>query len=411
MKLKIAIVVHGRFHAFDLSRALLRRGHDVTIFTNYPKWAVERFGIPAENVRGLWMHGVATRVAGKLRGLGLIPDCEERLHTMFGRAAAAELMKESWDVAHPWSGVAEEVLQALEGKPTLRILMRGSAHISTQAELLEEEEKRTGSPQDRPSPWIISRELREYKMADKILALSSFARDSFIANGLSPQKVSMLPLGASIEAFRPSPQTIKERRRRILSGQPLRVLFVGTLSYRKGLYDLARVVKKLSSLSAGENKFLFRFVGPELSEAASLKAELSDMAEFIPKQPQADLPNWYSWGDVFIFPTIEDGYAVVLAQASFSGLPVLTTTNSGGPDLIKNNETGWILPIRSPQSFVERLLWCDSHREELASMTLNIYNEFKPREWDDVAADFESICVNAIEHKDIVIKKGANNGI
>jgi glycosyltransferase involved in cell wall biosynthesis len=396
MNLKIAIVVQGRFHAFDLSLALLRRGHDVTIFTNYPKWAVKRFGFPAEKVRSFWMHGVTSRIASKLQSRNLIPDCEERLHTTFGRDVAAELVKEHWDVVHPWSGVAEEILQALEGKPTLRVLMRGSAHISTQAELLEEEENRTGSRQDRPSPWIISREKREYKMADKIVALSSFARESFIANGLSPQKVSLLPLGASLDMFRPSPQAIEERRRRILSDQPLRVLFVGTLSFRKGLHDLTYVVKNLNALAP--DKFLFRFIGPVATEAATLEAELNGLVEFIPKRPQADLVNWYSWGDIFIFPTIEDGYAVVLAQASFSGLPVLTTTNSGGPDLIKNNETGWILPIRSPQLFVERLVWCASHREELASMAQRIYSDFKPRDWEDVAADFESICVNAIEH-------------
>jgi glycosyltransferase involved in cell wall biosynthesis len=397
MKLKIAIVVHGRFHGFDLARALLHRGHDVVIFTNYPKWAVKRFDFPESRVRSCWQHGILTRAASKLGRFGITLDTEAWLNTMFGRWAAKELLKDHWDVVHPWSGVAEETLQALEGKPTLRILMRGSAHIFTQAELLKEEEERTGSPQDRPSPWIISRELREYKMADKIAALSSFARDSFIANGLNPQKVPLLPLGASLEMFRPSPQTIEERCRRILSGEPLRVLFVGTLSFRKGLHDLAYVVKKLTGSSPGDNRFRFRFIGPVASEATSMEAELSSLAEFIPKQPQAELVNWYSWGDVFIFPTIEDGYAVVLAQAVFSGLPVLTTTNSGGPDLIKHNETGWILPIRSPQLFVERLHWCESHREELASMARRIYDDFKPRDWADVAADFESICVNATD--------------
>lgn len=37
--MKIALVVHGRFHAFDFAREL-SRNHDVTIFTNYPKWAI-----------------------------------------------------------------------------------------------------------------------------------------------------------------------------------------------------------------------------------------------------------------------------------------------------------------------------------------------------------------------------------
>ena len=49
--MKIAVVVHGRFFAFELARALLARGHDVTVFTNYPRWAAARFGLPPARVR------------------------------------------------------------------------------------------------------------------------------------------------------------------------------------------------------------------------------------------------------------------------------------------------------------------------------------------------------------------------
>ena len=65
MKLKIAVVIHGRFHGFDLVRELLHRGHDVTLFTNYPIWAVERFGVLRDCVRNFWWHGVLTRAAWK----------------------------------------------------------------------------------------------------------------------------------------------------------------------------------------------------------------------------------------------------------------------------------------------------------------------------------------------------------
>lgn len=60
--MKIAIVVHGRFDAFDLARALIARGHDVTLFTNYPGWAVEPFGISKMYVRSFVLHGVGVRV-------------------------------------------------------------------------------------------------------------------------------------------------------------------------------------------------------------------------------------------------------------------------------------------------------------------------------------------------------------
>ena len=48
--LRLAMVVHGRFHAFDLSRELIRQGVDLILLTNYPKYVAQRFGIPREKV-------------------------------------------------------------------------------------------------------------------------------------------------------------------------------------------------------------------------------------------------------------------------------------------------------------------------------------------------------------------------
>jgi glycosyltransferase involved in cell wall biosynthesis len=88
-----------------------------------------------------------------------------------------------------------------------------------------------------------------------------------------------------------------------------------------------------------------------------------------PRQPQAYLPVVYGWGDLFVYPTVEDGYAVVLAQAAAAALPILTTTNCSGPDLVRPKQSGWIVPIRSPYALVERTRWCGGHRTALAAMS------------------------------------------
>ena len=388
MKFKIAIVAHGRFHAFDLARALLRRGHDVTLFTNYPRWAVRRFDFPEKRVRSCWLHGVISRVATKFYQSGAA-RYEEWFHTLFGRWAATELEKESWDVVHSWSGVSEEILRSLSTKTTLKLLMRGSAHIVTQARLLEEEEIRVGQRQERPSQWMIAREQREYDLVDAVAVLSTFSYNTFVDEGFQKEKLRILLSGVSLDQFRPDLQIIEDRSRRILSGGPLRVLNVGTFSFRKGVWDLASVIRGLSG-----GRFEFRCVGPVATEAQTLAGDLRHSSTFIPKQPQSELPAHYAWGDVFILPTIEDGFQSILGQASASGLPILTTPNGAGRDLVREGATGWVLPIRSPQDFMKCLIWCDEHREELAAMVSRIYEEFKPRDWIDVAADFESICLN-----------------
>lgn len=225
-----------------------------------------------------------SRAASKLHR-GDVSRHEEWFHTLFGRWAATELAKEHWDVVHSWSGVSEEILHALAGKSTFKLLMRGSAHIVTQARLLEEEERRVGKPQDRPSRWVIAREKREYELVDAIAVLSTFSYSTFVAEGFPKEKLRILLFGASLDQFRPNVQIIEDRRRRILSGEPLRVLNVGMFSFRKGVWDLAEIIKCLS----GE-RFDFRFVGPITTEAQFLAGELSDSATFISKQPQLELP-------------------------------------------------------------------------------------------------------------------------
>ena len=112
-----------------LTEELVTLGHDVTLFTNYPKWAVKRFGFPPERVRSFWIHGIISKCAYRLN----TPIRLERwLNPPFGAWVAGELDKERWDVIHPWSGVSEEPCRRSQNRCSLNLLMRGSAHIRTQ---------------------------------------------------------------------------------------------------------------------------------------------------------------------------------------------------------------------------------------------------------------------------------------
>jgi glycosyltransferase involved in cell wall biosynthesis len=148
------------------------------------------------------------------------------------------------------------------------------------------------------------------------------------------------------------------------------------------------VVKALAT-----EKFVFQFVGPQPVEARAVLSELRVAVTLRSKQAEAELPEIYAWGDVFLVPTIEDGYAVVLAQAAAAALPVLTTTNCSGLDLIREGGNGWVVPIRAPEALASRLRWCSEHRDEVAAMVGRIYGDFRPRDWSAVAADFEAVCL------------------
>jgi glycosyltransferase involved in cell wall biosynthesis len=382
--MRVAVVVQGRFHAFDLARALLARGHDVWLFTNYPGWVVRRFHFPAERVHSFVLHGVLSRIIYRIERWTGLRLGEAVLHRMFGRWAAWKVTRERWDVVHVWSSVAEELLRKLEGTGTSTWLLRASTHIRAQSELLEAEERRAGVRLDKPSRWMIAREEREYQMATRVLLLSRFAERTFIKQGVDPKRLVRIPLTASEQDFRPQVEVVEQRIARIVSGQPLRLLFVGSMLFRKGLLDLIEIGRNLPS-----GRFEGRLVGTLTAEVRHVLPELEKWWQVLGHKPQSSLPQHYAWADLFIFPTIEDGFAVVLAQAHAGGVPVIATTNCAALDIVQDGRNGWVLPIRSPDSFVEKLLWADRHRDQLAEMVRYTYSGYRKRSWSDVAEEFE----------------------
>src|SRR5262249_37720748 len=125
--MRIAVVVQGRFHAFDLVKAMLKRGHDIHVFTNYPKWVTRRFGLSDEKIHSFWQHGIAARFAERM---GLEKLLDPILHRSFGHWAKKGIAGERWDVIHAFSGVAEEPLRSKRG--AVHLMVRGSSHIRGQ---------------------------------------------------------------------------------------------------------------------------------------------------------------------------------------------------------------------------------------------------------------------------------------
>ena len=376
---RISIAVHGRFHAFDLAAALLRAGADVQLLTNYPRSKVGRW-FPPERTQTLLLHGVLNRLAHRVFDGEPPVMIEAALKRYFGRWAAHEHATYFADVVHCWSGIAEETLRRKAGR--VCTVARGSAHIRAQHDLLMDEERRVGKRLEKPSRWIIEREEREYAMADRIIVPSEFACRTFVEHGISAEKVRIVNLSMRATGFAADAEVIRRRIERVKSGAPLRVVYVGMMSYRKGMHDLSSVLATLG------REMEFRLVGPLLPECADFAREAARTATVEAALPEQDLRNVYAWGDVFVLPTIEDGFAVVLAQAQAAGLPILTTTNCGGPDIIANGGQGWVVPIRDSERIIEQLRWCNDNRDAVAGMVEQLNIRPPARDWDDAARDF-----------------------
>ena len=252
--MKIAVVVQGRFHAFDLVRELIALGNEVTLLTNYPSRWPEKFGVPAKNVQSLVAHGIVSRAAMALgKPWGTEKFGEAFLHQWFGRWAAKKILENPVDASHCFTGVALETLLSKRSTQKIRSVVRGSSHICLQRRILEDEEKRAGRKIDKPSNWMVMRELQEYWAADMVICLSTFAVDSFLKEGVPRERLLLNPLGVQQKLFQAKEKVLLQRQDRILKNR-LRVLTTGSFSLRKGALDYLEVAEKMR----GRIEFLFR---------------------------------------------------------------------------------------------------------------------------------------------------------
>jgi glycosyltransferase involved in cell wall biosynthesis len=128
---------------------------------------------------------------------------------------------------------------------------------------------------------------------------------------------------------------------------------VGSFSVRKGIGYLLQAVRPLVQKKIVE----LWLVGNASQEAREILHRNADI--FIDKgsQPRSKLPWFYSQASVLVLPSIEEGLALVQAQAMACGLPVIATTNTGAEDLFADGIEGCIIAIRDPQSIRDKIEW------------------------------------------------------
>ncbi len=389
--LSVSILVQGRFHAFALAEALIKKGVPLKLYTNYPAFKAQQFGVPRENLACLPLLGLLHRYSYRW---GMVERCtalERLLHESFSRWALRGIRRHETDIVHAFSGVALETYRDLarRRRPVVRQLMRGSAHISDQYKELHRESRLAGAHVELPSAWMMRRERQEYQISHNIVTLSSYAQNSFLNRGYAEDKVLCLALGSDYTKFRPSREVVNQRLARIRSGAPLKVLFTGNISLQKGVRDMITVARAL------RGRMSFRLVGGVTQDAASQISGAGELFDLVPRVPESDLPGIYNQADVFFFPTLHDGFAAVLAQAKAACLPVLCTNHCAGPDLITDDVTGWVLPAHRPDLFIQRLAAYDEDREALARHVENLWLIQEKRDWDLVADDFLAMAEKA----------------
>jgi alpha-maltose-1-phosphate synthase len=200
--------------------------------------------------------------------------------------------------------------------------------------------------------WKIERKEQEVELADHIVVASSMTQKSLLDRGVQPEKITVIPYGAPIDYFQPQPK----------SDPYFRALFVGRVGPRKGVHYLLLAWQELQLpgaelLLVGVNEF------PE-----GWLRNYTHLFRYVPSVPHCSLQNYYSAASVFVFPSLVEGFGLVLLEAMACGIPVITTVNTAGCNIITDGVDGFIIPIRDVNTLKEKLEWCYEHPLELAEM-------------------------------------------
>lgn len=136
------------------------------------------------------------------------------------------------------------------------------------------------------------------------------------------------------------------------------MLFVGSISPRKGVQYLLDAFKKLQI--GGKRLTLVGGLVPELAHLP--RVHQSEQIRFLGARPQSEIRRLMSTAHAMVLPSIEEGLALVQAEALACGCPVIATKNTGAEDIFSDGVEGFIIPIRDSEVITNRLteIWEDN---------------------------------------------------
>ncbi len=386
-----AVVVHsGARDNYQVARALDEAGQLEALVTDL-YWPAERSWaaataryLPAslrtqlgqryapclrsDHVRQLALRGLATLLADKQRHLPfrwrqqLMRRTDAALGREAGRLArrsGATLLSYSYYGYHAFSEC-----------PTPGMLFQLHPHPGSMRRILEAELARhPDCAESLGKEWELSlpeedfeRLVDETRMAAHFLVASSFTRATLVENGTPADAITVIPYGVDTRHFSPA------QARRVPAGGPLRLLFVGRINQRKGIKYLLEALRLLREQNVQNIPEITLTVCGRVVDGLELFKPFAGQVEVRPSVSAAELLAAYREADLFVFPSVAEGFGQVLLESLACGLPVLSTTSTAAPDLIEDGVQGFLVEPGRADLLAERIAWAASHPEALLAM-------------------------------------------
>jgi len=227
----------------------------------------------------------------------------------------------------------------------------------------------------------LSNKDEELRLADRIFVASSFTANTlkeYQGGQLAP--VHVVPYGF--------PDVGVARNYNTSGRSPLKLLFVGGLSQRKGIADLFDAVDRIGS------HVELTIVGRKTGGACTVLDAALAKHRWIETMPHAQVLKTMREHDVLVFPSLFEGFGLVITEAMAQGTPVITTDRTAGPDIMIHGQNGWFTPAESVdalQASIENLL---AKPELIAAAGKAAMEAARKRTWQVYGKELAEIIMN-----------------
>ena len=235
------------------------------------------------------------------------------------------------------------------------------------------------------STWIATKDSKtkldrkdeELALADSIIVASSFTKKTLKDYPQLLAPITVVPYGCPVNK-----EIIK--RHWFQAADKLKVLYVGGLSQRKGLSYLIDGINSLT------NKIEFAYIGS--GSAIDLMQEKLPNASYLGTMPHSKVLEVMRNHDVLIFPSLFEGFGMVVTEAMSQGMVVIATDHTALPD-IADDKSGILIPIRDSIEIENALNNLFDNPEKVEQIGKSAMDLAQSYQWSDYELKISKVCI------------------
>lgn len=226
------------------------------------------------------------------------------------------------------------------------------------------------------------------RSADAIIALTEDMKKEI--QKISKKDILVVPNGVNLKEFKYSLKFNRTKKER-------KILFVGSLVPVKGVKYLIESMKAIKN-NYSNVQLVIIGDGTEKHELEKLVVEfgLSDCVSFVGKVPNHKVSQYMIESDIFVLPSLSEGFGIVLLEAMASGLPIVASNVGGIPSLVQNEINGFLVESRNPERISEKVLLLFDNEELMIKISENNKKIVEQYDWEKVVVQLEDIYYKCI---------------